>query len=174
MYRGAGLFLWANLLELLAPGSRRRVVGFDTFNGFPSGLSRAVDRVSTRRIMGDPDAFAPRSADEIRAAARRLGIEHRVEVVAGDAAETIPAYVADRPGFRIAMLHLDFDVYEPTRVALEVLYPLVVSGGIVVFDQYGTARWGETEAVDEFIGPRGLALQRLPWGTGPKAYVVKP
>jgi len=174
VYRGAGMFLWANLLELLAPGSRRRVIGFDTFEGFPEDLSRDHDRASIERIARDSGAYVPRSATEVEATAERLGIGHRVQTVAGDAVETIPAYVAAHPGFRVALLHLDFDVYEPTRVALEELYPLVVPGGIVVFDQYGSAQWGETEAVDEFVQPRGLKLQRLPWGTGPKAFLVKP
>ena len=51
---------------------------------------------------------------------------------------------------RIALLRLDGDWYESTKVSLEALGPLVSSGGIVVIDDYG--RWaGCRQAVDEFM-----------------------
>jgi hypothetical protein len=62
--------------------------------------------------------------------------------------ETIP--VAVESVERIALLRIDGDWYESTRVCLAHLYPLVSSGGIVVVDDYG--RWkGCRTAVDEFL-----------------------
>lgn len=53
----------------------------------------------------------------------------------------------------IALLHLDGDWYDSTRVCLEHLYPLVVRGGIVHVDDYG--HWeGCRRAVDEYLGAR--------------------
>lgn len=50
----------------------------------------------------------------------------------------------------IALLRLDGDWYESTKVCLEHLYPKVVKGGVVVIDDYGY--WeGCRTAVDEFI-----------------------
>jgi hypothetical protein len=74
VYRGAGLFLWAGLLELFAPRSKRRVVGFDTFTGFPDNLSLAADRDSVRRIKWESQAFAPRTAPEVQETADVLGV----------------------------------------------------------------------------------------------------
>jgi hypothetical protein len=174
VYRGAGLFLWAGLLELFAPRSKRRIVGFDTFTGFPENLSLAADRDSVRRITGEPESFAQRTAADVQRAADLLGVGERLDLVPGDAVETIPAFATRHPGFRIALLHLDFDVYEPTRQALDHLYPLVVPGGVVALDHYGVGEWGESDAVDEFLESRRLRLSRLPWGPGPWAYFVKP
>lgn len=53
----------------------------------------------------------------------------------------------------IALLRLDGDWYESTAVCLEHLYPLVVTGGVVVVDDYG--HWeGCKRAVDEFMSGR--------------------
>lgn len=50
----------------------------------------------------------------------------------------------------IALLRIDGDWYESTRICLDVLFPKVVSGGIVVIDDYG--KWsGCRKAVDEFM-----------------------
>ena len=54
----------------------------------------------------------------------------------------------------IAVLHLDGDLYSSTKVCLEYLYDKVVSGGIVIIDDYG-AYDGCRKAVDEFFGQRG-------------------
>ena len=100
--------------------------------------------------------------------------QHRIELVAGDATITIGDYVKNNPGFRIAMLYLDFDVYEPTIVALEALYSLIVPGGLVVFDEYAIRGWGESDAADEFFGARGLRYQTISWALSPTAFLVKP
>jgi hypothetical protein len=50
----------------------------------------------------------------------------------------------------IALLRLDGDFYESTRVALESLYQLVVPGGVVVIDDYGHFP-GCREATNEFL-----------------------
>jgi hypothetical protein len=50
---------------------------------------------------------------------------------------------------KIALLHIDVDVYDPTKVILESLWHRVVKGGILMLDDYGTVA-GETGAVDNF------------------------
>jgi hypothetical protein len=62
----------------------------------------------------------------------------------------------------IALLRIDGDWYESTKICLEVLFPKVVSGGIVVIDDYG--KWsGCREAVDEFLAglQRPLLLNHI-------------
>ena len=54
----------------------------------------------------------------------------------------------------ISLLHLDGDLYSSTKVCLEYLYDKVVSGGIVIIDDYG-AYDGCRKAVDEFLRQRG-------------------
>jgi len=50
----------------------------------------------------------------------------------------------------IALLRLDGDWYESTKICLEAFYPHISSGGIIVIDDYG--KWlGCRKAVDEFM-----------------------
>ena len=62
--------------------------------------------------------------------------------------DTVPA-VAGKIG-SVALLRLDGDWYESTKICLEAFYPYVSSGGIVVIDDYG--KWpGCRRAIDEFM-----------------------
>jgi hypothetical protein len=65
------------------------------------------------------------------------------------------------------MLYLDFDVYEPTKVALETFLPRMPKGAILAFDELNQAAWpGETLAVLETVGLRNLRIQRFPYASG--------
>jgi O-methyltransferase len=65
------------------------------------------------------------------------------------------AEVADR---RFRLVHIDVDLYQPTKDALEFFYPLLVPGGMIVCDDYGSLLCpGAKKAVDELIEARGLA-----------------
>ena len=50
----------------------------------------------------------------------------------------------------ISFLRLDTDLYKTTKIQLEVLYPRLVSGGILHIDDYGACS-GVKKAVDEFF-----------------------
>lgn len=61
---------------------------------------------------------------------------------------------------RIALLRLDTDWYESTKIELEVLYPRLVIGGILIVDDYG--HWmGARKAVDEYFGSTGARLEAI-------------
>ena len=52
----------------------------------------------------------------------------------------------------VALLFLDFDIYEPTRVALKNILPRMPKGSILAFDEINNAGWpGETLALVEEI-----------------------
>jgi hypothetical protein len=58
---------------------------------------------------------------------------------------------------QISLLRLDTDWYASTKVELEMLYPRVVSGGVIIIDDYG--HWeGARRAVDEYFGLRAPLL----------------
>lgn len=58
---------------------------------------------------------------------------------------------------KIAILRLDTDWYESTKIELELLFPKVVKGGIIIIDDYG--HWkGSKKAVDEYIKNNNLTV----------------
>lgn len=80
------------------------------------------------------------------------------------------AEVADR---QFRFVHVDVDLYQPTRDSLEFFYPRLVSGGILLCDDYGfTTCPGARQAFDELAAEWGVGgVVELPTGQG---FVVKP
>ena len=75
---------------------------------------------------------------------------------------------------RISLLHVDCDLYAPTKVGLEHLWPRVVRGGCVVLDDYGVRPWeGESRAVDEYFSDEDVEIMRHDWTGCPGAVVWK-
>lgn len=104
------------------------------------------------------------------AAGARAGVEQVIQatgyptslvrLVEGTVEETIPA---DAPE-QIAVLRLDTDWYQSTMHELEQLWPRVVSGGILIVDDYGWWR-GSRQATDEFFAGRVLLNRIDPAGS---------
>ena len=95
---------------------------------------------------------------------RPLGHIPKTELVVGDACETIPQYVEEHPHLLINLLYVDFDIYEPTKAALQHLYPRVVKGGVVAFDELNCPEFpGETLALIECLGLAQTKLCRFPF-----------
>jgi hypothetical protein len=180
VFRGASLFTWANFLEARAIGSRtKKVWGFDNFTGF-SGLGDR-DGPAVPRLQKVTGGFSPAQYYEELKAAIALFDEDRfapwkprIELVEGDVEKTVPAFVEKNPGLRISILHFDIDLYGPTMVGLRHLFPRVVSGGIVIFDEYAILEWGgESAAVEEYLAGQGYRLKTFEWNNSPGAYVIK-
>ena len=74
--------------------------------------------------------------------------------------DTVPDYVNNHPELKIALLHIDVDVYKPSVAILKHLFDRVVPGGLIVFDDYGTVA-GETRAVDEFFLEQNIIIEKL-------------
>lgn len=87
----------------------------------------------------------------------------RFELVKGNAETTVPKYFKDNPESIVSMAILDFDIYRPTKVALESLKDRMPRGSILVFDELCDPYFpGETLAVDEVFGLKNLKIERLP------------
>ncbi|MCX5794104.1 MAG: class I SAM-dependent methyltransferase [Elusimicrobia bacterium] len=183
VFQGASTFTWAKLSEIFCPTDVRKVVyGFDTFAGFPSLAAgdEGVDSKNDRKVGGFfPGATIERDlrlAQEAMRPDKHIRHIDRIEFVKGDAAQSIPEFVkAKGSGFKIALLNVDFDLYEPTKVALEHFVPHMVRGGIIIADEYALETFaGETKAIDEYFqknfGSRPK-VQKFSWHSVPSAYI---
>ena len=179
VYRGATLMHWANFLEIRNMGDRQKqVFGFDNFKGFTSIHAKdgKTDRRVEKTLSGfDAGAFEAMLEDAISIydKDRFIPYKPRVVLVKGDIGETVPRFVKDHPGLRLCLVHFDADMYGPTQAGLKHLWPLVVPGGVVLFDEYGIRPWeGESKAVDEYFGGKAK-IHRFDWAPNPGGYVVK-
>ena len=173
VHRGNSLMLYQHLSTILEPSNfNRKIIGFDTFEGFPSVSKHDPDGVVGH--MRNTDFEHLKSWVELQDKNRTIGHIPKVELVKGDAIKTIPKFVKENPYLIIALLYMDFDIYEPTAVALKQLLPLVPKGGVVGFDEAGQKRWqGETVALKENIVVSGVRLQRFYYDAHVSYYVVE-
>lgn len=103
--------------------------------------------------------WAYSSLDEVKKNILSTGYpESHIHFIQGDVLKTIPENAPDS----IALLRLDTDWYESTRHEMLHLYPLLVSRGVLIIDDYGFWR-GSRQAVDEYIAEKrpGLLLNRM-------------
>jgi len=168
VFLGGGLMTWAQLSAIFEPVNHtRRVVGFDTFTGFPELGAKDLGEDYQHAV---PGGLATHALDDIQQGIRLYDINRpvghipRVDLVTGDAVQTIPAYLESNPHLVVAMLYLDFDLYEPTRVAIETFLPRMPKGAILAFDELNQTTWpGETLAVLDAVGIRNLRIRRFPF-----------
>ena len=163
---GFGAMTWTKLSTILEPVNlMRKVYGFDTFEGFP-GLSEAdmsagSDHVKKGDLAADSYEELLQLA-EIHDATRFIGHVPKLQLIRGDALKTIPKFVDDNPHLLVSLLFLDFDLYEPTKCALEYFLPRMPKGSIVAFDELDNPLWpGETRAMLEVMDKYQLKIQRL-------------
>ena len=66
------------------------------------------------------------------------------------------------PHVLVSLLFMDFDLYEPTKVALETFLPRMPKGAVLAFDELDNPLWpGETLAMLESHAKRPLRIERL-------------
>ena len=160
--------------ELQAQGCEREIYMYDTFGGLtkPDKFDYAaagavnnpwVDAASVAQTWeqkklytasGEVNGWCYCPLERVRANLLSTGYpESRLHFVVGDVAKTLTETVPDQ----IAVLRLDTDWYESSKIELEVLYDRVTPGGIVIFDDY--YYWdGQRRATDEFFQTRNIAV----------------
>jgi hypothetical protein len=169
VYKGSGIYTFAKIHKLLRPNNERKIVGFDFFETAREvGFKHVIDT----QVLDEHDR--PASRAEILANLKAMGVNN-VQLVAGSAEKAIGEYVKQNVGFRASLLYVDFDNYEGTMAALTHLYPLVVTGGIVAFDEYAMAGFGESDGVDDYFRERRepVRLRSFPWANTPTAWMRK-
>lgn len=162
---GATLSQLINLRAIHEPFNHSRtIVGFDTFEGFPSvhakdgELSQVGDLAlpeqyqdTLDRILGLVETFPP--------------FPHlkKYELVKGDVMKSLDPWLEQNPHAIVSMIILDMDLYEPTKYVLERIRERLTIGSVIAFDELNCKAFpGETLAVAEAVGLGKLRLRRSP------------
>jgi len=171
VYQGSGVMAWAKLSETLEPYNfLRKVYGFDTFEGFPSvaeedksNTNAAITRVGYLKPEYDVYTELKECIGALNET-RLLKHEDKVVLVKGDAMKTIPAFLKENQHVLVSLLYLDFDLYEPTLLALKEFLPRMPKGAIIAFDELHDQKWpGETRALLEAFNLNHYKLESLPF-----------
>jgi len=157
-FRGLSSYVLCRVLKLAdARFDGRGYRIFDSFQGLSEPrLEDAIDD-------SDPQA------DKLRQMTRRGQFTAPLEVVRESLRDFpgieffpgwIPEAFPDEPEARYRFVHVDVDVHQPTRDSLEYFYPRLVTGGILVCDDYG---WpGARKAIDDFSARTGARFITTP------------
>lgn len=153
--------------------------------GYSRAITHYVDLPSTGKHFYLLDTFAGLAdeyiSDSERALGRRAGGYDEcyqdvvetfkglpVRIIRGPVPETLGQVDADA----ISYLSLDMNCAAPEAAAIRHFWPRLVSGGIVVHDDYGFSGMDEQRrAMDEFAAEQNLELMVLPTG---QALLLKP
>lgn len=171
-----GVFAGAQAAAMaLAVRGRRTLHLFDSFEGIPEAGPKddrtITDLVGegTGRLISTGQSVC--SVEAVRQHFAEWAIPtDTVELYPGWFQDTVPAAARFLAPRGLALLRLDGDLYESTRVCLLHLAPLVHPGGIIIIDDF--ALTGCRLACEEHWGGRPPELVRIPGGGGPVFYRV--
>ncbi len=175
---GQNLALFSALRGIYEPFNRhRRIVGFDTFEGFPSIASQDGSSSMMRPgQLATPEGY-PAHLGAVLACHERLnplGHIEKFELRRGDAVLELPKYLSERPETIVALAYFDLDLYEPTRQCLEALRPRLTRGSVLGFDELNDPDSpGETQALMETFGLGNVRLRRHPTASRVSYFVVE-
>lgn len=161
VWRGGNLVIAGLMRKRL--GFDRRIWAFDTFAGMTSPSAADfkpaedldVEKKFASLNRDDHNDWCFATEDEVlRDFEARVG-NRDLRTVKGPVEETL-GDLENLPE-RIAILRLDTDFYESTKAELEVLYPRLSKGGVLIVDDYG--EWaGARKAVDEHFADQHVWL----------------
>lgn len=152
---GVGHSMLALLINAHREGKGRTVWGFDSFEGFPEPTVEDTSRRNPKK--GEWKNITPALLDDILFRRCQVPAEARkqLRLVPGFFDATLPKATVGK----IALLHLDVDLYGSYQTCLAELYDKVVPGGVILFDEYKQGNVqdvfpGAAKAIDEFFADK--------------------
>lgn len=154
----------------------RKIVGFDSFEGFPSVDTK--DGADPMIVPGGLSTGA-RYVEELRGIMEQrqqldpLPQLQRWEIRKGEGVAQLRQYLEQHPETIVALAYFDFDIYEPTKGCLELLKDYVTKGTVLAFDELNYFKSpGETVALKEVYPLHSIRIRRSERYSGVPSYVI--
>ena len=161
VWKGGSMLAAALTLDSLNNHDRDLYL-FDTFSGMTQPTEEDVDISGVEAVdLLDQEERSEESniwcLAGLAVVKKTMGMscypEKQIHYVAGDVLNTLTDNVPEK----IVLLRLDTDWYESTKHELEVLFPRLVTGGVLIIDDYG--HWkGAKKAVDEYFADNDVSI----------------
>jgi hypothetical protein len=141
---------------------------FDSFQGLSEPSNEDALTEHTRKILKkDFGVIAGAFGATVEEVRKTLQDFPDVQIHSG----WIPNIFTTQPNGHYRLVHIDVDLYKPTKASLDYFYPRLVAGGIIVCDDYGSLAWpGAQRAVEEFCRLKNLRFISLSTG---QAIIIK-
>ncbi len=158
VFKGNSLMRWIKFRSLLENSYSRKIYGFDTFGNFPEASIEEEKNKREEFIKEAGDQSVKK--DDLIEYLKKLNLYENIFLIEGDININVPSFVDKFSEIRIALLHIDVDLYEPTKICLDKFYPHIVKGGIIILDDYG-AFPGANKAIEEFLEDKDFKIEQL-------------
>ena len=164
---GSNLALLSMLRGIYEPFNvYRKIIGFDTFNGFPTidekdGENEMI-KVGGHGLTENYESYLDKILNyhELNAPISHI---KKFELIKGDASITIKDYLKNNPETIISFAYFDFDLYQPTKECLIAIRDSLTKGAIIAFDELNYPKFpGETIAFKEILGLNKYKVYRDP------------
>lgn len=143
----AGVFAGMSV-HFVAEFCNSRFIGIDSFEGVSDPGSYDTEYFKTVKL-DIPIDYAQRT----------MAKHNNVELYKG----WIPDVFGQIDILEYSYVHIDVDLYEPTKNCIEYFWPKLVSGGVLICDDYGSYKTiGARKAMNDFFGQKNLL--ELPTG----------
>jgi len=153
---GVSLMCFTRLVDTYENGldhkEKRRIYGFDSFEGLPELGSHDISKVAENAHM-KKGGFV----DDIgfQYLLNFVSKHSNVQLRKGWFSQTLPVFLEENPAVSFALVHIDCDLYESTMDVLTRVWNHVTPGGMVLFDELFHKDFpGETRAFREFFDAR--------------------
>ncbi len=162
---GQNAAIFSALRGIYEPFNRhRRIVAFDTFEGFPAvGTEDGRSEMMRRGNLAVTNGYSHFLTSVLEAHEKLNPLSHlrKFEIRSGDAVVEVPSYFKEHPETIVALAYFDFDLYAPTRACLEAIRPRLTRGSVLGFDELNDPDSpGETVALMETFGLSQVRLRR--------------
>jgi hypothetical protein len=175
---GQNLALFSSFRGMYEPYNyNRRIVGFDTFSGFPSVTDQdGGDAIASAGAYGVTPGYETYLDSVLAYHEKESPLSHinKYELIKGDASVTLEKFLQEHPETIVALAYFDFDIYEPTKKCLELIKGHLTKGSVIGFDELNWPSFpGETIAVKEVLGLDRYAIGRSPLNPSPSFIVIE-
>ena len=169
VFKGSSFCRFAMFRKLFELEHEKKLIGFDSFDQFPESnyqpdqdlLGKFIAEAGTNSI----------ACEQLTDVLINKECQQNVELIAGNICQTVPEWISKNKQLKISLLHIDVDVFEPTKTILDHLWDHIVPGGILMLDDYNVFP-GETDATNEFFEGQLPTLHQHPFSKTP-TYIIK-
>jgi hypothetical protein len=175
---GRNMALFESLRGIFEPfNHNRKLVGFDTFAGFPSIHQKdGTDKIIAKGSYAVTKEYEQYLSQILDYHETESPISHikKYELRKGDAVVEVNKYLKEHPETIIALAYFDFDIYEPTKKCLEAIRPHLTKGSVIGFDELNHAAYpGETLALKEVLGLDQYKIHHSPFSPTQSFLVIE-
>ena len=175
---GRNLALFESLRGIYEPfNHNRKIVGFDTFEGFPSVHEKdgndSIIKKGAWNVTENYFEYLEKIMDYHEAESPINHIK-KYELVKGDVVNTIKTYLKKCPETIFSLVYFDMDIYKPTMEVLIAILPHLTIGTVLAFDELNVSRYpGETQALKEVLGLNNCRIHHSPYSPTQSYIIMK-